>query len=89
LLHHTSGLKDWGSIAEIAGWPRGTKAYSNEDVLAIIAAQKTLNNIPGDEFIYSNSNYNLQALIVKRVTGLELAAFTKKNIFIPAGMTNT
>ncbi|MGL5946704.1 MAG: serine hydrolase domain-containing protein, partial [Sediminibacterium sp.] len=32
LLHHTSGLKDWGSIAEIAGWPRGTKAYSNEDV---------------------------------------------------------
>jgi CubicO group peptidase (beta-lactamase class C family) len=89
LLHHTSGLKDWGSIAEIAGWPRGTKAYSNEDVLSIIAAQKTLNNIPGDEFIYSNSNYNLQALIVKRITGLELAAFTKKYIFIPAGMTNT
>ncbi|MBR2647615.1 MAG: beta-lactamase family protein [Sediminibacterium sp.] len=89
LLHHTSGLKDWGSIAEIAGWPRGTKAYSNEDVLVIIAAQKTLNNIPGDEFIYSNSNYNLQALIVKRITGLELSAFTKKYIFIPAGMTNT
>lgn len=89
LLHHTSGLKDWGSIVEIAGWPRGTKAYSNEDVLSIIAAQKTLNNIPGDEFIYSNSNYNLQALIVKRITGLELAAFTKKYIFIPAGMTST
>lgn len=89
LLHHTSGLKDWGSIAEIAGWPRGTKAYSNEDVLAIIAAQKTLNNVPGGEFIYSNSNYNLQALIVKRITGLELSAFTKKYIFIPAGMTNT
>ncbi|MGL1344715.1 serine hydrolase, partial [Vibrio parahaemolyticus] len=39
--------------------------------------------------MYSNSNYNLQALIVKRVSGLELAAFTKKYIFIPAGMTNT
>jgi CubicO group peptidase (beta-lactamase class C family) len=89
LLHHTSGLKDWGSIAEIAGWPRGSKAYTNEDALAIIAAQKTLNNIPGDEYIYSNSNFNLQALIVKRVTGLELAAFTKKYIFIPASMTNT
>jgi CubicO group peptidase (beta-lactamase class C family) len=89
LLHHTSGLKDWGAIAEIAGWPRGSKAYTNEDVLAIIAAQKTLNNIPGDEYIYSNSNFNLQALIVKRITGLELAPFTKKYIFIPAGMTNT
>lgn len=89
LLHHTSGLKDWGAIAEIAGWPRGSKAYTNDDVLQIIARQETLNNIPGAEFIYSNSNFNLQALLVKRLSGLELSAFTKKYIFIPAGMKHT
>ncbi len=89
LLNHTSGLKDWGSIAEIAGWPRGTKAYSNDDALQIISIQKNLNNKPGDEFIYSNSNYNLQAIIVYRVSGLSLADFTKKYIFEPAGMKNT
>ncbi len=89
LLNHTSGLKDWGSIADLAGWPRGTKAYTNDDALQIISQQKTLNNKPGDEFIYSNSNYNLQAIIVQRVSGMSLADFSKKYIFEPAGMKNT
>ncbi|HVE61181.1 MAG TPA: serine hydrolase domain-containing protein [Chitinophagaceae bacterium] len=89
LLNHTSGLKDWGSIGDLAGWPRGTKAYTNEDALYIISLQKTLNNKPGDEYIYSNSNYNLQAIIVQRVSGISLADFSKKYIFEPAGMKNT
>lgn len=89
LLHHTSGLRDWGSVMAIAGWPRSTKTYSNDDVLYIVSRQKNLNNKPGDEFIYSNSNFNLQALIVKRITGMELAEFTRKYIFEPAGMTHT
>ena len=89
LMHHTSGLKDWGSIAEIAGWPRGTKAYSNEDALYFISLQTTLNNKPGDEYIYSNSNYTLMTIIVQRVSGMSHATFTKKQIFEPAGMKNT
>ena len=89
MLHHTSGLRDWGSIAEMTGWPRSTKFYTNEDALEIIVRQKHLNNKPGDEFLYSNSNYNLFAIIVKRVSGLTLAAFTRKYIFEPATMTHT
>jgi CubicO group peptidase (beta-lactamase class C family) len=89
MIHHTSGLRDWGSIASLTGWSRGTQFYTNEDALEIIVRQKELNNKPGDEFIYSNSNYNLAAIIVQRVSGLTLADFTKKYIFEPAGMTNT
>ncbi|MDO9373465.1 MAG: serine hydrolase domain-containing protein [Ferruginibacter sp.] len=89
LLHHTSGLKDWGAIAELSGWPRSTKAYTNDDVLHFISLQKTLNNIPGDEYIYSNSNYNLLAIIVQRVNGASLAIFSAENIFKPAGMQHT
>ncbi|TDP03153.1 serine hydrolase domain-containing protein [Flavobacterium sp. 245] len=89
MMHHTSGLKDWGSIAGLTGWGRTTKTFTNNDALLIITSQKTLNNKPGAEFIYSNSNYTLFAIIVERVTGLSLAEFTKKNIFIPAGMTHT
>lgn len=89
LLHHTSGLKDWGTIADISGWPRGTKSYDNEDALAIIARQTTLNNPPGDEYIYSNSNYNLQAIIVQRVSGMDLARFSQQYLFEPAGMQHT
>jgi CubicO group peptidase (beta-lactamase class C family) len=89
LLHHSSGLRDWGSVMAIANWPRTTKTYSNDDALYIVSHQKALNNIPGSEFIYSNSNFNLLALIVKRVTGMELAEFTHTYIFVPAGMTHT
>lgn len=89
LIHHTSGLKDWGTIAALTGWGRGSKAFRNEDALEIVSHQKTLNNIPGQEFIYSNSNYNLLAIIVQRVSGQSLADFTRQYIFIPAGMTKT
>ncbi len=89
LLHHTSGLKDWGALASLTGWSRGTKFYSNENALEIMVRQKSLNNIPGDEYIYSNSNYNLMAIIVQRVSGMSLAEFSNKYIFQPAGMTKT
>ncbi len=89
LMNHTSGLKDWGSIAEITGWPRGTKTYNNDNALQIISQQKTLNNKPGDEYIYSNTNYTLLTIIVDSISGSDLPAFTKKYIFDPAGMKNT
>jgi CubicO group peptidase (beta-lactamase class C family) len=59
LLHHTSGLRDWGSIAEAAGWPRATREYSNAWVLDIASHQKSLNYKPGDEWSYTNTGYNL------------------------------
>ena len=89
MLHHTSGLRAWERIASLTGWPRGRKFYTNEDVLDIIVHQKHLNNTPGNEFLYSNSNYNLFTIIVRRVSGLTLAEFTRQYIFVPAGMTHT
>jgi CubicO group peptidase (beta-lactamase class C family) len=89
LLHHTSGLRDWGAVAGITGWPRSTKAYSNDDVLDIITHQRHLNFRPGAEYGYSNSNFNLLAILVQRVSGQSLADFTRQHIFIPAGMTHT
>lgn len=89
MIEHKSGLKDWGFIAGITGWPRWTKAYNNEDALYIICNQKTLNYKPGDEYMYSNSNYQLLTIIVQRVSGISLAEYTRKYIFEPAGMKNT
>lgn len=89
MMRHTSGLKDWGSVAAIAGWPRSTVTYSNDDALLIASRQKTLNNKPGDEYIYSNTNYNLLAVIVARVSGMSFAEFSEKNIIQPAGMTHS
>ena len=89
MLNHTSGLRDWGVVAAAGGWPRGTRTYTHAHVLDIIARQKSLNYRPGTEYLYSNSNYNLAAMLVERVSGLPLAEFTKRRLFEPLGMTQT
>ncbi|HYE56229.1 MAG TPA: serine hydrolase domain-containing protein [Chitinophagaceae bacterium] len=89
LLVHTSGLKDWGSVAVFGGWPRGTRAYTQDHAREIIFRQKTLNFTPGSEYSYSNSNYTLLSTLVERVSGQSLVAFTTKRIIEPVGMRKT
>lgn len=89
MMRHTSGLRDWGSIAAMSGWERSTKTYDNTDVLHIVARQKAVNFKPGERYLYSNSNYNLLAIVVERASGMSLADYSKKYIFEPAGMTRT
>ncbi|MGV7119221.1 serine hydrolase domain-containing protein [Sphingopyxis sp. 550A] len=89
MLHHTSGLRDWGSVAAIEGWPRNSRTANNDDVLKIAARQTELNFAPGSHYLYSNSNYNLLAIVVDRVSGQSLADFTRDRIFAPLGMTST
>src|SRR5215207_325519 len=89
LLYHTSGIRDFLPITYLTGWPTRTKTYNNTDYLHIISNQKALNNKPGDEYIYSNSNYVLLAIIVERVAKRNLSEFSNKYLFVPAGMKNT
>ena len=89
MLTHTSGLRDWGSVESIAGWPRTTRVYTHAHVLEIVSRQKSLNFTPGDHYSYSNTGYNLSAIIVSRVSGMSFADFSKQRIFTPLGLTHT
>ena len=89
MLQHTSGLRDWGSVEDIAGWPRGSRVYTHAHVLDIIARQSALNFVPGARWSYSNSGYNLAVMLVTRIAGEPFAEFTRKRIFEPLGMTRT
>jgi CubicO group peptidase (beta-lactamase class C family) len=89
MLHHTSGLRDWGSVAAVGGWPRGSRVYGQDHVLEIAARQRGLNFPPGTRWSYTNTGYNLAVLIVERVSGLSFDAFTKSRIFDPLGMSRT
>jgi len=89
MIHHLSGLKDWEAIVSLAGQPVGRRVWDNDDILDIMCRQRSLNNKPSAEYLYSNSNYNLLAILIKRVSGMELADFSRKYIFEPAGMTRT
>ena len=89
LLHHTSGLRDWGSVAGIEGWRRTTRVHTHTHMLDIASRQQSLNYRPGDYYSYTNTGYNLQAVLVERVSGKSFAEFTKARLFDPLGMTRT
>lgn len=89
LLTHTSGLRDWGSVADISGWGREERSHDHDDVLDILGRQTALNFEPGHEYSYSNSGYNLLAIVVARVSGMSFADFSRERIFEPLGMTHT
>jgi CubicO group peptidase (beta-lactamase class C family) len=89
MLQHTSGLRDWGEVAAIAGWPRTSRVHTHAHVLEIASRQKALNFPSGTQYSYSNTGYNLSAILVSRVSGQPFAQFSQERIFTPVGMTRT
>jgi CubicO group peptidase (beta-lactamase class C family) len=88
MLHHTSGFRDFLTLLDISG-RHEEDIRSKDEMLDLIARQKGLNNNPGDEFIYSNTNYFLLGEVVERATKKSLAEFAAENIFLPLGMAHT
>jgi CubicO group peptidase (beta-lactamase class C family) len=89
LLSHTSGLRDWGDIEALGGWPRTSRVYTLKDVLDVAARQKHLNYKPGTAYLYINTGYNLLAIIVERVSTKSLAQFSHDRLFEPLRMSHT
>ena len=89
MLNHTAGLRDWGNLAAIAGWPRTTRVHTHAHVLDIVSRQRMLNFESGTRWSYSNTGYNLAAILVSRVGGMSFADFTRARIFEPLGMKDT
>jgi len=88
MLHHTSGLRDFLTLLGLAGREAG-EIHSEAEIIDLIARQKNLNSIPGEEWLYSNTNYFLLGVVVKRATKKSLAEFAAENIFKPLEMAHT
>lgn len=84
LLSHTSGIKDF--INEPTASLRID--VTEEEVLAA-TAPRPLNFPPGERYAYSNTNYHLLAMIIRKLTGLWYGDFLKERIFAPLGMSDT
>lgn len=89
MLNHTAGLRDWGSVMALTGVGRGDRVITQDVALDVIARQKSLDFKPGAEFSYTNSGYNLAAIIVERVSKQKFGDFLAERLFKPLGMTNT
>jgi CubicO group peptidase (beta-lactamase class C family) len=88
LLNHTSGLRDYLVLFELAGINTDS-VTTDDEALALVSHQKSLNFDPGSDWLYSNTGFFLLSIIVKRVSGKSLRDYAAENIFSPLGMTHT
>jgi CubicO group peptidase (beta-lactamase class C family) len=89
LLNHTSGIRDWGTVMSLTGAGRGDRVITQDLAFDVIVHQRALDFTPGAEYSYSNSGYNLLAIIVERVSKQKFSAFLEERLFKPLGMKNS
>ncbi len=86
LLTHTSGLANYTSFSQMAGW--AANGVSVDTVLTAIG-QAPLQFTPGALYEYSNSNYFALGAIIEAVTGKSYEANLDQYIIQPLGLQNT
>ena len=92
LLSHTSGIPDYFDDADwfIKIWIEEKRVPGNDEILRFLRETKAKPYFaPGEGLRYSNTGYNLLALLVERLSGVPYEEFLQKNIFEPAGMSST
>lgn len=88
LVYHTSGLRNWDAMSNSMG-------LKSDDILTIDMVYKMIINAtelnfnPSEKFSYTNTGYNLLALIIERVTNENFEKWMTENVFKPLGMYNT
>lgn len=88
LLEHTSGIRDYHGLWTLMS-PADDAPLSDPEVFEILLRQKGLQFQPGEEFLYSNSNYFLLAQILRPAAMRRLPDFAKDILFGPLNMTGT
>ena len=88
LLHHTSGIRDYIGLMQLAGRDPDSLTTMKE-TFELIVRQKALNFSPGTQHLYSNSGYFLLARIIERATGESLGDILAEELFVPLDMNKT
>lgn len=86
LLTHTSGIHNVNDLPDYNDFSRSPHSLAE---LVAKFANLPLDFEPGTNYRYSNSNYNLLALILEKVSGETYGGYLRKHIFEPAGLQAT
>ena len=92
LLNHTGGVPDYFDDADwfFRIWREEKRVPGNDEILRFLCETKAKPYFaPGEGIEYSNTGYNLLALLAERLSGAPYEEFLRQNIFAPAGMTST
>jgi len=86
LLTHTSGIPNVNNLPDY-----DAKSRFPQTPASLVEMFKTQPLImqPGERYNYSNSNYNLLAYIIEKVSGRSYGEFLRENIFEPLAMRDT
>ncbi|MFO7999144.1 MAG: serine hydrolase [Bacteroidales bacterium] len=87
LLSHTSGYREFFNSLAMTGMH--PKSIRREYIIPVVQRQPSLQNVPGDSWMYNNTGYALLAVVVERVTGQPFPEWMEENIFQPLEMNNT
>jgi CubicO group peptidase (beta-lactamase class C family) len=88
LIYQLSGIRDYLGLWAISGRSAADE-IPEEAALDLIARQHQLDFTPGTQWAYSNSNYFLMSVVVKRASGRSLREFARAGMFEPLGMWDT
>ncbi|MBO6061803.1 MAG: beta-lactamase family protein, partial [Clostridia bacterium] len=92
LLTHTSGMPDDFETGNWVGpvWENEHRIPACGEILRfIIESGEEASHKPGEKFRYTDIGYCLLANLVEKLSGVTFEDFLKKNIFEPAGMSDT
>jgi CubicO group peptidase (beta-lactamase class C family) len=87
LLTHTAGIP--ASVPEAMTRLQGEKRLvALQEIIATFKG-RPLDFTPGAKWSYSNNGYMLLGAIIEKVSGVSYPEYLEKNLFMPAGMTQT
>lgn len=86
LLHHTSGFSEFEGDLRNLEADRGEQAL--ETSLRRLGSSR-LNAVPGKQFEYSNTNYDLLGLLIQKISGKPYETYIQEEIFAPLGMKHS
>jgi putative ATP-binding cassette transporter len=84
LLHHIGGIP-WRTFA---GIQQDNSADALKTVVRDVSGIELL-QVPGRQFIYSNTNYDIIGAIIEQASGMKFEEYMAKKIFAPLGMSHT
>ncbi|MFT6729064.1 MAG: CubicO group peptidase (beta-lactamase class C family), partial [Glaciecola sp.] len=89
LLNHTSGFRNYHTLMYLSGFNYDRDYYDNQTILNLIKQQKNLDNPLGEKVVYSNTNYNILALIIEKLSNQNLDDYLKDKVLLPLEMKGT
>ena len=87
MLNHTSGVPDYYDFRSyfFNNWKKPiTPAFTLK-----VAKRRKATNAPGEGYAYSNTNYQILALVAEAVTGETFKALAERYVLAPLGLEDT